>query len=388
MRQTSQWRFGRYVGGWSFRYDDLRVVIAILVLGRRQRIDLESSFEGAPARCCHGWRPAGRSRWTNSCGIRGKPELIMNLNRWFCALGLVLTVLPAFAAEPTRRIDVIGITVSSLANPYFGALVRAAQDRALEVNARVRVISTASEYDVPAQIHEIERFIAEHVDLILIAASSPRDLGPVLRRAKAAGISVVAVDVDTEGAEVTIQSDNRGAGEVVCRDLATRIGGKGRMVIENGPQVSSVIERVEGCKAALKTYPEIHLLADQGDGLASPWGGGKLMEGILARYPQFDALFAINDRQALGAESVARRAGLNRLLIGSVDGSPEVEAAMKRAGLIVVSAAQTPALIGQRAVDIGLSLREGKPVERRRILLPTPLLTRDNLPRYRGWDAR
>ncbi|MCX9158222.1 substrate-binding domain-containing protein [Niveibacterium sp. 24ML] len=299
-----------------------------------------------------------------------------------------LLAASAWAAEPGTKLDVIGISVSSLANPYFSALARGAQDRALEINPRVRVMSSASEYDVASQIREVEKFIADRVSLILIAASHPKDLGPVLMRAREAGISVVAVDVDTEGAEVMIQSDNRGAGEAVCRDLAVRLGGKGNLIIQNGPNVSSVIDRVEGCRAALRAYPDIRLLTDKGDGLASPWGGSKLMEEHLARYPQVDAVFAINDRQALGAETVARRAGLNRLLIGGVDGSPEVEVAMKRPGLIVVSAGQTPALIGQRAVDIGLALREGKPVEKRRILLPTPLLTRDNLGQYRGWEAR
>lgn len=304
------------------------------------------------------------------------------------ATALSLIAATASAAEPANRLDVIGISVSSLANPYFSALARGAQERAVELNPRVRVMSSASEYDVPSQVREIEKFIAERVSLILVAASHPKDLGPVLMRAREAGISVVAVDVDTEGAEVMIQSDNRGAGEAVCRDLAARLGGKGNLIIQNGPHVSSVIDRVEGCRTALKAFPDIRLLTDKGDGLASPWGGSKLMEEHVARYPQIDAVFAINDRQALGAETVARRVGLNRMLIGGVDGSPEIEVAMKRQGLIVVSAAQTPALIGQRAVDIGLALREGKPVEKRRILLPTPLLTRDNLAQYRGWESR
>lgn len=295
---------------------------------------------------------------------------------------------PAAAGDPAKPPEVIGISVSSLANPYFSALVEGAKARMQELNPHARVVSTSSEYDVAAQVREIERFIADRAELILVSASHPTELGPVLKRAREAGIQVIAVDVDSDGADVMIQSDNRGAGEAVCRELATRLGGKGSFIIQNGPHVSSVIDRVEGCKAALRTFPAIRLLTDKGDGLASPWGGSKLMESHVAQFKQIDAVFAINDRQALGAEAVARRVGLSKLLIGGVDGSPEVVAAMKRPGLIVVSAAQTPAMIGRRAVDIGVALCEGHGSERGRILLPTPLLTRDNVAQYRGWDTR
>lgn len=294
----------------------------------------------------------------------------------------------AHAGDPPRRLDVMGVSVSSLANPYFSALARAAQARAEEINPRVRVMVTSSEYDVPAQVREIERFVTEHADLILVAASHSSALAPVLRRAREAGIPVVAVDVDTEGAEVMIQSDNRGAGESVCRYLAARLNGKGNFIIQNGPQVSSVTDRVAGCHAALKDYPGIRLLTDKGDGLASPWGGSQLMEEHVQRYPQIDAIFAINDRQALGAETIALRRGMRKLLIGGVDGSPEVEVALKRPGLIVASAAQSPAEIGRRGVDTGLALREGRTSERGRVLLQTALVTRDSVAKYQGWNAR
>ncbi|WP_374601598.1 substrate-binding domain-containing protein [Niveibacterium sp.] len=303
-------------------------------------------------------------------------------------LAVLVSCATVHAGDSPRKLDVVGVSVSSLANPYFSALARGAQARAEEINPRVRVIVTSAEYDVPAQVREIERFVSERADLILIAASHSTALASALRRARDAGIPVVAVDVDTEGAEVMIQSDNRSAGESVCRYLAGRLNGKGNFIIQNGPQVSSVTDRVAGCRAALKDFPNIRLLTDTGDGLASPWGGSHLMEEHVQRFPQIDAIFAINDRQALGAETVAVRRGMRKLLIGGVDGSPEVEDALKRPGLIVVSAAQSPEEIGRRGVDSGLALRDGRGAERGRILLQTNLVTRDNVAKYQGWNAR
>lgn len=302
---------------------------------------------------------------------------------WLAALGAA----PALAADADTPVRLVGLTVPSLTNPYFTALTRAAEVRARERVPGVRVLATASEFDVPGQVREMDRLTQEHADVILIAAAHPVELAAAVARARKAGAAVVAVDVDVEGVDVAIQSNNFGAGETVCRDLAQRLGGTGRFLIQNGPQVSSVVERVKGCRAALKDFPGITLLTDQGDGMASPWGGRDLMTRQIAMYTTIDAVFAINDRQALGVEMAAQQAGLKKLLIGSVDGSPDIESALKRPGFIVVSAAQRPAEMGRRGVDVALAMRAGRATERGRILLDTTLVTRENVARYRGWTT-
>ncbi|GAA5177835.1 ABC transporter substrate-binding protein [Niveibacterium umoris] len=304
----------------------------------------------------------------------------------FAALPMLAPV--AAAAEVAAPVKLVGVTTPSPSNPYFTAIIRAAEKRVRELNPNAKVLVSGAEFDAAAQIREMDRFIAAHVEVILIAAANPVELGPAVARARNAGIAVVAVDVDAEGADVMIQSDNVGAGASVCRELATRLQGKGRFIIQNGPQVSSVVDRVQGCRTALKEFPGVTLLTDEGDGLASPWGGRDVMAKHIDTYHQIDAVFTINDRQALGAEMAAQQAGLNQVLIGSVDGSPDIEAAMKRPGLIVASAAQVPAEMGRRGVDIGLALHEGKNVKRGRMLLDTRLVTRENIMQYRGWEAR
>ncbi|MGP0718997.1 substrate-binding domain-containing protein, partial [Escherichia coli] len=88
------------------------------------------------------------------------------------------------------------------------------------------------------QVAQIDNFIAAKVDMIILNAADSKGIGPAVKRAKEAGIVVVAVDVAAEGADATITSDNTQAGELACKYISDRLNNKGNVVIINGPPVS------------------------------------------------------------------------------------------------------------------------------------------------------
>lgn len=302
------------------------------------------------------------------------------------ALALALTAMPAMASEKVV-LQSVGISVGSLDNPFFKALVRGAANEVHAINPAAQVKTMSSDFALSKQMTQVDQFINAKVDMILLVAAHPKDIEPAVRKAQAAHIKVIAVDVEAAGADITVQSDNRQAGKNVCDYLADKIGGKGNFVIQNGPPVSSIRDRIEGCRQSLKQHPGIKLLEDDGDGKASSFGGSALMQEQLKRYPQIDAVFTINDRQAIGADKAARAAGRTEMIIGSVDGSPDIEAALKQRGLIRVSASQDPFVLGQTAVKLGYQLLNGNAPENRNIRMPVPLVTRENLLNYKGWTA-
>lgn len=104
---------------------------------------------------------------------------------------------------------------------------------------------------------QIDNFIAAKVDMIILNAADSKGIGPAVKRAKDAGIVVVAVDVAAEGADATITSDNTQAGEMACKYITDRLKGKGNVVIINGPPVSAVQNRVEGCQTEFKRHPTL-----------------------------------------------------------------------------------------------------------------------------------
>ena len=124
---------------------------------------------------------------------------------------------------------------------------------------------------------QIDNFIAAKVDMIILNAADSKGIGPAVKRAKDAGIVVVAVDVAAEGANATITSDNTQAGEMACKYITDRLKGKGNVVIINGPPVSAVQNRVEGCQAEFARHPDIKVLSYNQNAKGSREGGLEIM---------------------------------------------------------------------------------------------------------------
>jgi ribose transport system substrate-binding protein len=296
---------------------------------------------------------------------------------------LALTVGAASAQE----LNSIGITLGSLGNPFFVALTNGAEAKAKEINPDVEVIASSADYDLNKQFTQIDNFISAGVNMILVNATDPRAIAPAVKRAQAAGIVVVAVDVAAAGVDATVQTDNIKAGEMACQYIVDHTGGKGNVIIPNGPQVSSVIDRVNGCKAVLAKSPEITILSDDQNGKGDREGGLNVMQGHLTRFPEIDAVFTINDPQAVGSDLAAKQLGRSEFIIVSVDGAPDIETALQRETLVQASASQDPYAIAQKAVEIGYQIMNGEKPENPMILLPSTLVTRDNVKDYKGWSA-
>lgn len=312
----------------------------------------------------------------------------MSKSTWLAAslLALAVTTAPAGAKDLKK----IGISLGSMGNPFFVALAKGAEDEAKKTNPDVEVQAVGYDYDIGKQFTQIDNFIAAGVDLILLNPGDPKAIGPAIRKAQAAGIVVVAVDTAAQGADAVVQTNNSQAGEISCEYIAKKLDGKGDVIIMNGPQVSSVIERVNGCKAVLAKSPGIKILSSDQDGKGSRDGGMNVMQGYLTRYDKIDAVFAINDPQVIGADLAARQQNRSGIVLTSVDGAPDIEAALKdsKAAMIEASASQDPYTMARHAVRVGVDILNGKkpanPVE----LLDSKLVTRDNVGSYVGWSAQ
>ena len=293
----------------------------------------------------------------------------------------------AGAAE-AKELKSIGITVGSLGNPFFVTIAKGAEAKAKEVNPNVKVLTASSDYDLGKQFTQIENFTAAGVDMILVNAADPNAIEPAIKRAQAAGIVVIAIDVAAKGADATVQTNNVQAGEIACQYIVDKLGGKGDVIIENGPQVSAVIDRVNGCKTVFKKAPGIKVLSDDQDAKGSREGGLNVMQGYLTRFTKIDAVFAINDPQAIGSDLAAKQLGRTGIVITSVDGAPDIEVALKSDTLVQASASQDPYMMAQQSVAVGVGIMNGKKPEDPMILMPSSLVTRDNVASYKGWSSR
>ncbi len=309
----------------------------------------------------------------------------MNVKRIFPVIALAALMSQTVEA---RELKALGISMGSLGNPYFVTLADGATARAKELNPNVKVTSVSADYDLSKQFSQIDNFISSKVDLILINAVDPSAMASAIKKARNAGIVVVAVDVDAKGVNATVQTDNVEAGKLACQFLVDKLSGKGNVIIQNGPQVTAVTDRVKGCKAALAGAPDIKVLSDDQDGKGSREGGLNVMQGYLTRFPKIDGLFAINDPQAIGSDLAAKQLKRSGIIITSVDGAPDIENALKTDTLIQASASQDPWAMAQTAVNVGNDLLNDKAPAEAVTLLTPKLITRDNVGTYSGWSSK
>jgi ribose transport system substrate-binding protein len=266
-------------------------------------------------------------------------------------------------------------------------VVHGAQDKAKEINPNVKFSAESSNYEVNNQTNQLDNFIAAGVNIILLNAADSQGIAPAVMRAKAAGIIVIAIDVGAEGGvDATITSNNKQAGQECGQYVADRLKGKGQVVIVNGPPVTSVVDRVGGFLEVIKKYPDIKILSQDQNASGKRDEGLRVMTDLLTAYPKIDAVFSINDPASIGCDLAAKQAQRKDFFIASVDGAPDVVPYLKdKDSLIACSAAQSPYVMAQKAVEVGNDILNGKKPEQPIVLIPVDLVTKENADQYKGW---
>ncbi|AZO10077.1 MULTISPECIES: ABC transporter substrate-binding protein [unclassified Mesorhizobium] len=295
-----------------------------------------------------------------------------------------LAVAPASAKDLNK----VGISVGLLGNPFFVATIKGIEDAAKKINPKVEVTSVSADYDLNKQVSQIDSFIAAGVDVIMLNAVDAKAIAPAVKKAQAAGIVVAAFDVSAPGADVTVMTNNVKAGEEACQYLVDHTGGKGDYVILNGPASSSILERVKGCKDVLSQHPDIKILSDDQNAEGSRDGGLKVFQSLLTRFDKIDAVFAINDPTAIGAQLAAKQLNRSEFIFTAVDGAPDIEKEFASGtSMIKASASQDPYVMAGQSLQMAADVLAGKKPAEPVVLLDPKLITAENLKDYKGWTA-
>lgn len=299
------------------------------------------------------------------------------------AAGLVAT-----ASAQDKTLENVGISVGLLGNPFFVATIEGITDAAREINPDVEITSVSADYDLNKQVSQIDNFVASGVDIIMLNAVDDSAIAPAVMRAKEAGVTVAAFDVSAPGAEVTVMTDNVAAGTIACEYIVDQLGGEGNVAIIKGPSSSSLNDRFQGCSDVFAAADGITVLSDDQNGMASRDGGLEVMQGLLTRFDDLDAVFGANDPMALGAQLAARQLNRDQIIITGVDGAPDTEEALRTEGaLLKASASQDPYGMAAEAMRLAHDVFQGNPPEEDTKLIAPELITAENVDSYQGWTA-
>lgn len=301
---------------------------------------------------------------------------------------LAVTASGFSAQAEDKPLNSIGVTVGLLGNPFFVATVKGIEDQARKINPDVEITTVSADYDLNKQVSQIDNFIAKGVDIIMLNAVDDKAIAPAVKRAKNAGITIAAFDVSAPGADVTVMTDNIAAGKKACQYIVDALGGKGNVAIIKGPSSSSLNDRYNGCLEVFEANPDIAILSKDQNGLGAREGGMNVMQGLLTRYSDLDAVFGANDPMALGAQLAARQLGRDNVIITGVDGAPDTEKSLKSGNsLIKASASQDPYVMAGQALELGYKFMQGEEEEGTTVLIEPKLITADNVNDYQGWTA-
>jgi len=276
---------------------------------------------------------------------------------------------------------VIGVTMLSLQNEFVVNVADEIEKKAEEHG--VKLVLVDAERSALKQVEQVESFIAQKVDAIILNPCEVEASSPAVDKAKAAGIPIINVNSETNSApDAFVGSDDVEAGRIAMRFIAERLKGQGNVLIMHGYMGQAAqIQRDMGAKEILAENPGLKLLAEQ----TAQWDRSKAMsltENWIQSYGnQINAIFAQNDEMGMGAIKALTEAGLkDKVVVVSIDAIPDALQAVKK-GNLDATVFQNAVEQGGQALENALKLIRKEPVESR-ILIPFELVTNENVDQY------
>lgn len=270
------------------------------------------------------------------------------------ARGIVVLALAALAGSASAK-DAVGLSVSTLNNPFFVTLRDGAKTAADKSGLDLVVLDAQDKVD--KQVADIEDLIQKRVKVILVNPTDSAAVVPAIRRANEAKIPVITVDRAANGGKIAfhIASDNVAGGKLAGEYVCKLLNGKGAVAeLEGIPGSSAARDRGAGFNAYLKASCKgVNVAArqtanfDRGQGLS-------VMENVLQAQPKLDAVFAHNDEMALGALQAVKASKRSIKIVG-FDATDDAVKSVQACEL-AATVAQQPAEMGRLAVEKAAAL--------------------------------
>ncbi len=303
---------------------------------------------------------------------------------WIVIL-LLLLITGCNRSEKSKKNDankiVIGISMLSMQNEFIVNISDEMQKKAEELGAELIIVD--AERSPLKQIEQIESFIAQKVDVIILNPCEYEASSPAVTKALAANIPIVNVNSATkEQPTAFVGSNDIESGRIAMKFIAEKLGGKGNIVMIQGLNGQAAqIQREQGAKEILEEFPGLKMIAQQ----TADWDRSKsmdLMQNWIQSYgAKINAVFAQNDEMGLGAVKALQDAGLkDKVIVVSIDAIADALQAVKK-GDLDATVFQDAKKQGAGAIETAVKIAQGKKVEKE-LLIPFKLLTKADVEPY------
>ena len=248
------------------------------------------------------------------------------------------------------------------------------------LNDSLIVKLASSNDDNVLQNKQVNQFIDEGVDLLIVSPNQLSAISKSVERAYDKGIPVILYDRKTNSDKYTafIGCDNYTIGKSMGTFIAQQLQGKGRIVEISGLEGSSpALERHRGFMDAIKPYPGLQVVASE-EGNWKEEGGIQAMKRILKQTQDFDYVFAHNDCLAWGAYVAARQMRVKRnYKYTGVDGMATEGGGLELVRDGIFEASYLYPTKGDEVIALAMKILKHQPYERDNYL-STSIITRAN----------
>lgn len=271
---------------------------------------------------------------------------------------LSLLILASAGAARADGI-VVGLITKTDTNPFFVKMKEGATQAAKAKGARLMSAAGKFDGDNATQVTAIENMVTAGAKAILITPSDTKAIVPAIKKARDAGVLVIALDTPTDPQEATdalFATDNFKAGELIGEYAKAAMAGKPARIamMDLAPGITVGVLRHDGF---LKGYgikegdPSIVCSQEtQGDRAK----GQTAMENCLQKAPDINVVYTINEPAAAGAFQALKAVGKEKnVLIVSIDGGC-VGVKDVRAGNIAATSQQYPLKMAALGVEAGV----------------------------------
>jgi inositol transport system substrate-binding protein len=301
----------------------------------------------------------------------------------FTALALSMMLASGFATAADIK---VGVSMSAFDDTFLTYL-REDMDKQAKSYPKgdgVQLQFEDARADVVKQLSQVENFISQKVDAIIVNPVDTASTANISKAALAAGIPLVYVNrrpdqTDLPKGIVAVTSNDVEAGRLQMQYIAEKLGGKGKIVILLGDLANnSTTNRTKGVKEVLAKYPDIKIEQEQ-TGIWLRDKGMTLVNDWLTQGREFNAVLANNDEMAIGASMALKSAGTKpgTVLIAGVDGTPDGLNAITK-GDMAASAFQDANGQAVGSVEAARKMAKHEPVEQN-VVIPFKLITPDNV---------
>jgi ribose transport system substrate-binding protein len=283
------------------------------------------------------------------------------VNKW--RIGVAFGALMAIALSTSARADepYIALVSKGFQHQFWQAVKLGAEQQAKVDHVRITFEGPETEAMVDKQIDMLSAALAKHPQALGFAALDSQAATPLLKKAQAEKIPVIAFDsgVDSNIPLTTCATNNIAAAALAADKMAEAIGGSGEIALIVHDQTSRTgIDRRDGFVNRIKEkYPNIKIVSIQygsGDHLKS----AEIAKADIQAHPNLKGIFGSNEGSAEGAAIGVKESGKKLVLIGYDSGKEQKDAIMS--GLMAGAITQNPIGIGKCVVDSAVKALKGE----------------------------